>query len=42
MSRDADTQTLLDAVQWPETKDSEELGGLKALVAEYRDIFALT
>ena len=42
VSGDADSQTLLDAVQWPETKDSGELGGLKALVAEYRDIFALT
>ena len=24
VSGDADSQTLLDAVQWPETKDSEE------------------
>ena len=34
-------QTLMDAVKWPVGITPEELGELKAVVAEYDDVFAL-
>ena len=43
VSADNDNQSeaLLEAVQWPGNIAPQELGQLKALLTEYRDVFAL-
>ena len=35
-------EALLEAVQWPDSIAPQEVGQLKALITEYRDVFALS